>query len=138
MEREFPLEIITPQQQFWQKPVQALSLTGPLGSMTILASHAPLVAGIHAQRFRLKTADDGWQELCCADGFLEVRPDRVLLFVQDCAWPTELDAHLARTARAQTEEQALRRRSVRESKTSAIQMTRAIVKMNHPELTQQD
>ncbi len=137
MAKQFPLEIITPQQEFWRQPVEALTLTVAGGSMTVLAHHAPLVACVEAQRFRFRTRE-GWQEACCAAGFLEVRPDEVLLFVQDCAWPQELAAHLDREESARREEQALRQRSILEHKTSAIDLTRTLIGRNHPNLTQQD
>ena len=137
MARTFPLEIITPQQEFWQQPVDALTLTTAKGSMTVLAGHMLLVASIARQQLRFRVNGE-WKTACCADGFLEVRPDEVLLFVQDCAWPQELADHLAQEERARSEEQALRRRSILEHKASAIDLTRAMVKLRHPELTQQD
>lgn len=137
MAKEFPLEIITPQQAFWQQPAEALWLQGPFGSMTILAGHAPLVAGVSPQEMRLK-AGGRWQTFCCAEGFLEVRPDAVLLFAQDCAWPQDLEAHRQREAEAAEEEQMLRRRGAHDVRSASITITRELVKAQHPELQQQD
>lgn len=137
MYKSFPLEIITPEQEFWQEDAEGLSLLTPGGSVTILADHAPLVASIPAQKLRI-CKNGEWKEAQCAAGFLEVRPDEVLLFVQDCAWPEDMPAHEALDAKARAEERALRSRSIYEHQTSAITLTRAMLRLKNPKLTQQD
>lgn len=137
MSNGFPLEIITPEQEFWQDDAEALSLQTPLGSLTVLAGHAPLVANVPAQQLRVRRAGE-WKDICCTEGFLEVRPDRVLLFVQDCAWPEDMPAHAELDERARAEELALRSRSLYEHQSLAIQLTRAMVRLQRPKLTQQD
>ena len=128
MSRPFSLEVITPEQAFLKTQVEALTLQLPDGEMTVLAGHEPLVANIGESVAKLKLAE-GWKNLVCSPGFLEVRPDEALLFVQDCAWPENAQERSAREAEAIARDKLLRRQSVYEHRAQSINLGRMLSRL---------
>jgi F-type H+-transporting ATPase subunit epsilon len=72
------LEIVTPEQSFFSNFVDYISVPGVDGEMGILPHHCPLITMLQAGELRIRKGDE---EFCLAvgGGFLEVRPDRVII-----------------------------------------------------------
>ena len=124
MSAEYSLEILTPERQFFQGQVQALTIPAPDGELTVLAGHAPLIVPLVVGVLRIKQ-EDSWKEAFTSEGFMEVRADGVLVFSQACEWPQEIDARRAQAAERRAAERLRQKRSINEHKQSKIAMARA-------------
>jgi F-type H+-transporting ATPase subunit epsilon len=127
--RKFKLEVLTPEKQFLSEEVEGLLFTTPDGQLMVLKGHAPMVAAVSAGEVQIKQEGE-WKMFMADEGYLEVRPDEVLLFSQSCLWPEEIDVGRA--------EEALRRaqghiadinESVSESRRHKVALVRAVARL---------
>ena len=124
----FELSIMTPERQFFSGQVEALTITGIDGKMTVLAGHAPMVASLAVGEISIKQ-DGVWREAVNSEGFMEVLQDSVVVFVQACEWPEDLDMRRAEEAKHRAEERIRQRQSIWENKSSKIALARAMVRL---------
>ena len=125
----FPVEVLTPEGKAWEGEVEMISTRTTLGSVGILANHAPLMAMLEPTE--LKLYESGSENAPNADsvrfaqgeGYLQVVDNSALLIVEDAVKPEDLDSSAleARLKEAQdghqsaedgSEEQARLRREV--------------------------
>lgn len=119
----FTLEIITPEQQFFKGEVEAVIFSTTNGKMEVMAHHIPMVAALEVGVLRIRQ-DGEMREAFCSEGFLEVRPDETLLFVQACEWPEEIDINRAEEARRRIEERLAQERSAHDRASLARALAR--------------
>ncbi|MGZ6273467.1 MAG: F0F1 ATP synthase subunit epsilon [Candidatus Limnocylindrales bacterium] len=96
------LEIVTPERRAFEGDVDEVIVPGSEGEMGILPHHAPLISLLGQGVLRLKR---GGQEEVFAifGGFLQVRPDRVVVLAETADMASEID--LERAERARTDAQ---------------------------------
>ena len=70
-----------------------------------------------------------WQEAVNSEGFMEVLQDSVVVFVQACEWPEDIDMRRAEEAKHRAEERIRQRQSIWENKSSKIALARAMVRL---------
>ena len=124
----FELSIMTPERQFFSGQVEALTGTGIDGQMTVLAGHAPMVVSLDIGEISIKQ-DGTWRQAVNTEGFMEVLGDSVVMFVQACEWPEDIDVRRAEEAKHRAEERIRQRQSILESQTSKIALARAMVRL---------
>lgn len=124
----FELSIMTPERQFFSGQVEALTATGIDGQMTVLAGHAPMVVSLDIGEISIKQ-DGTWRQAVNTEGFMEVLGDSVVMFVQACEWPEDIDVRRAEEAKHRAEERIRQRQSILESQTSKIALARAMVRL---------
>lgn len=124
----FPLDILTPERQFFSAQAEALTIQAPDGSLTILAGHAPLVAPFTPGSLSIKT-DGVWREAFHSSGFLEVLREGVIVFAGACEWPEDIDEKRAEEAKRRAEERLRQRKSVNEHRNSQIALARAMARL---------
>ena len=124
----FELSIMTPERQFFSGQVEALTITGIDGKMTVLAGHAPMVASLAVGEISIKQ-DGVWREAVNSEGCMEVLQDSVVVFVQACEWPEDIDMRRAEEAKHRAEERIRQRQSIWENKSSKIALARALVRL---------
>ena len=127
----FELSIMTPERQFFSGQVEALTVTGIDGQMTVLAGHAPMVVSLDIGEISIKQ-DGTWRQAVNTEGFMEVLGDSVVMFVQACEWPEDIDVRRAEEAKHRAEERIRQRQSILESQTSKIALARAMVRLRAP------
>ena len=98
----FELSIMTPERQFFSGQVEALTVTGIDGQMTVLAGHAPMVVSLDIGEISIKQ-DGTWRQAVNTEGFMEVLGDSVVMFVQACEWPEDIDVRRAEEAKHRAE-----------------------------------
>jgi F-type H+-transporting ATPase subunit epsilon len=125
----FPVEVLTPEGKAWEGEVEMISTRTAVGSVGILANHAPLMAMLEPAELRLYENDSesapGGNPVRFAqgEGYIQVVDNSALLIVEDAIAPEDLDrpALEARLKEAQdglgraedgSEEQARLRREV--------------------------
>jgi F-type H+-transporting ATPase subunit epsilon len=106
------LEIVTPEQVIYSDEVDAVVVPGVDGQLGILPHHAPLITMLQPGELRVRK---GGKEIYVAifGGFLEVRPDRVIVLADAAERAEEIDVGRAEEARRRAE-QALANRKVSE------------------------
>jgi F-type H+-transporting ATPase subunit epsilon len=96
------LEIVTPERLAYSDTVDAVVLPGSEGELGVLPHHAPLVAmlGIGELRIRKGGAEESF---AIVGGFLQVRPDKVVVMAETADMASEIDLDKAQEARREAE-----------------------------------
>jgi len=128
MAKLFNLKIFTPEREFFNGDVEAVSADAPDGNVMILAGHAPFIMPVEIGTIRIKQ-DGEWDESVNSEGFLEVHHEGVLIFVQACEHPDEIDARRAEEAKKRAEEHLRQKQSMSEYKQSKIALARAMTRL---------
>ncbi len=96
------LEIVTPERLAYSDTVDAVNLPGVEGELGVLPHHAPLVTmlGVGELRIRKGGAEESF---AIVGGFLQVRPDRVVVMAETADMASEIDLEKAQEARRAAE-----------------------------------
>ena len=85
---------------------------------------------INACTVKMKIKVDGvWKTAFQSEGFVEVRPDEVLVFSQLCEWDKEIDLVHVQKLKAALEEEARSEQSISEQRHTAISLARTITRL---------
>jgi F-type H+-transporting ATPase subunit epsilon len=96
------LEIVTPERLAYSGEVDSVQVPGSEGEMGILPHHAPLVSMLGIGELVIRTA--GGEELfAIAGGFVQVRPDKVVVMAETADMASEIDLERAQEARREAE-----------------------------------
>jgi F-type H+-transporting ATPase subunit epsilon len=97
------LEIVTPERLVYEDDVDAVTLPGSEGELGVLPHHAPLVTTLGLGELRIRKA--GTEEhYAIVGGFLQVRPDRVVVMAETADMASEIDLERAQEARRDAEQ----------------------------------
>ena len=124
----FKLEVLTPKKEFYNADAEALTFTSTDGERTILAHHAPMISTLGIGVLRIKENGE-WKTAFQSEGFVEVRPDEVLVFSQLCEWDNEIDVVQVEKIRQQIEERARSAQSILEQRHTEISLTRIMTRL---------
>jgi F-type H+-transporting ATPase subunit epsilon len=96
------LEIVTPERLAYSDQVDSVNVPGSEGELGILPHHAPLVAmlGVGELRIRKSGAEESF---AIAGGFVQVRPDKVVVMAEMADMAAEIDLERAHAARKEAE-----------------------------------
>lgn len=97
------LEIVTPEKMVFSEDVDAIQAWGVEGQLGILPHHAPLMTMLQPGDLVIRR---GGQEelLTISGGFLEVRPDKVVILADACERAEEIDEARAEEAKRRAQE----------------------------------
>ncbi len=96
------LEIVTPERLAYSDTVDAVNLPGIEGELGVLPHHAPLVSMLGLGELRIRKG--GVEEsFAIVGGFLQVRPDRVVVMAETADMASEIDLEKAQEARREAE-----------------------------------
>jgi F-type H+-transporting ATPase subunit epsilon len=99
----FRLEIVTAEREIYADDVESMVAPGVEGELGILPHHAPLMTMLQPGVLRIRKGDEELL-LCVAGGFLEVRPDKVVILADAAERAEEIDVERAVAARCRAEE----------------------------------
>ncbi|MEX1173463.1 MAG: F0F1 ATP synthase subunit epsilon [Chloroflexota bacterium] len=96
------LEIVTPERLAYSDTVDSVVLPGSEGELGVLPHHAPLVSTLGIGELRIRK---GGQEesFAIVGGFLQVRPDKVVVMAETADMASEIDLETAQQARRDAE-----------------------------------
>jgi len=96
------LEIVTPERLAYSDHVDSVQLPGIEGELGVLPHHAPLVSILGLGELLIRK---GGQEesFAIVGGFLQVRPDKVVVMAEDADMASEIDLEKAQEARREAE-----------------------------------
>ena len=99
----FRLELVTAERLIFADDVNAVIAWGVQGQMTILPHHAPLMTMLQPGDLLIRK-DNEEQYLAITGGFLDVRPDKVIILADACERAEEIDVARAEAARRRAEQ----------------------------------
>lgn len=92
------LEIVTPERLAYSGMVDAVVLPGSEGELGVLPHHTPLVSTLGEGELRIRK-DGAEESFAIFGGFLQVRPDKVVVMAELADLASEIDLEAAREAR---------------------------------------
>ncbi len=99
----FKLEIVTAERMVFSDEVSALIAWGLEGQLAILPHHAPLMTMLQPGDLMIRK-DKEEEYLAISGGFLEVRPDKVIILADACERVDEIDIARAEEAKKRAQE----------------------------------
>jgi len=99
----FKLEVITAERVVFSDEVDAVVAWGIEGQLGILPHHAPLMTMLRPGDLLIRKGGEE-HYLAVSGGFLEVRPDKVIILADACERAEEIDIARAEAARRRAEE----------------------------------
>jgi F-type H+-transporting ATPase subunit epsilon len=97
------LEVVTAEKVVYSEDVDIVIAPGVEGELGILPHHANLMTILQAGELRIKRGDDE-VSLAISGGFLEVRPDKVIVMADAAERGTEINLQRAEEAKRRAEE----------------------------------
>jgi F-type H+-transporting ATPase subunit epsilon len=88
---KFRAEVLTPEGQVFDDEVEMVSTRTGVGSIGILANHAPLMAILEPTELRLYRSDSDIVRLAQGEGYLQVVDNSALVLVEEAEDPEKLD-----------------------------------------------
>jgi F-type H+-transporting ATPase subunit epsilon len=88
---KFPAEVLTPEGKVFDDEVEMVSTRTSVGSIGVLANHAPLMAILEPTELRLYKSDSDVVRFAQGEGYLQVVDNSALLLVEDAVDPERLD-----------------------------------------------
>ena len=96
------LEIVTPEKLAFSDAVDAVTLPGADGELGVLPHHAPLLAMLGLGELKIRKG--GTEEFfAIVGGFVQVRPDKVVVMAETADMAAEIDLERAQEARRNAE-----------------------------------
>lgn len=99
----FKLEIVTAERMIFSDDVSAVIAWGVEGQLGILPHHAPLMTMLQPGDLLIRK-DKEEEYLAISGGFLEVRPDKVIILADACERAEEIDITRAEEAKKRAQE----------------------------------
>jgi F-type H+-transporting ATPase subunit epsilon len=96
------LEIVTPERRVYDDEVDAVALPGSEGELGILPHHAPLISLLGAGELRVRKGG-AEESFAIVGGFVQVRPDKVVVMAETADLAAEIDLERAQEARREAE-----------------------------------
>lgn len=97
------LEIVTAERLIYSEDVNMVVAPGVMGYLGILPHHAPLMTILQAGELRVKKESEE-VALAVTGGFMEVRPEKILVLADAAERADEIDIARAEAARKRAEE----------------------------------
>jgi F-type H+-transporting ATPase subunit epsilon len=88
---KFPVEVLTPDGEVFADEVEMVSTRTGVGTIGILANHAPLLAMLNPTELRLYKSESDIVRFAQGEGYLQVANNRALLLVEEAHDPDSLD-----------------------------------------------
>ncbi|HIT65005.1 MAG TPA: ATP synthase F1 subunit epsilon [Candidatus Ventrimonas merdavium] len=102
MADEMKLQIVTPQERFYDGPVTMVELTTTEGNIGIYPDHIPLTAVVAPGVLKIHEGGEV-KEAALMSGFITILPEEVTILAEVVEWPDEIDYNRAEEARARAE-----------------------------------
>ena len=88
---QFKVEVLTPEGEAFNDEVEMVSTRTTVGSIGILAHHAPLMAILEPTELRLYKSESDVVRLAQGEGYLQVVDNSALVLVEEAEDPEKLD-----------------------------------------------
>ncbi len=117
---KFPVEVLTPEGEVFTEEMEMLSTLTTVGSIGILANHAPLLAQLEPTELRLYRSESEIVRFAQAEGYLQFAENRALVLVEEAIAPEALDRATIETQLSDARASAERAEEGSEEKARAL------------------
>jgi F-type H+-transporting ATPase subunit epsilon len=125
---DIKLDIVTPESIIYSDDVQAIVAPGIEGDLGILPNHTPLITTLRSGVLMIRK--DGEElHLAVFGGFLEVRPNRVIVLADAAERHEEIDREQAEKARRQAEQRLSCKDTNLDMASAEAQLRQALVRL---------
>jgi F-type H+-transporting ATPase subunit epsilon len=124
----FRLEIVTAERMIFADEVNEVVAWGVQGQLGILPHHAPLMTMLQPGDLVIKK-DNEEEYLVISGGFLEVRPDKVIILADACERVEEIDVARAEAAKRRAEETLKERPPEVDTATAEAALRRSLARL---------
>lgn len=94
----FNLQIVTPEREVFNGPVEMVSLPGMDGSFGVLRNHAPLIAALDAGVVSIFDPDGAEEKLAIGGGFFQVANNQAMILADSAEFAHEINLDEAQEA----------------------------------------
>ena len=88
---KFRCQVLTPEGEVFNDEVEMVSTRTSVGTLGILANHAPLMGMLEPTELRLYKTENDILRLAQSEGYLQVADNQCLLLVEDAIEPDKLN-----------------------------------------------
>jgi F-type H+-transporting ATPase subunit epsilon len=128
----FRLEIVTPEKMIFSGEVSGVLAWGVEGQLGILPHHAPLMTMLQPGDLVIKKGGEE-EALTLSGGFLEVRPDKVVVLADACERAEEIDVARAEEAKKRAQEALKTARTTVDAAAAEAALRRSLVRIKAAE-----
>ena len=89
---KFQVEVLTPEGEVFNDEAEMVSTRTGIGSIGVLAHHAPLLAMLDPTELRIYKSESEVVRFAQAEGYLQVMNNRAIVLVEEAHPPDDLDA----------------------------------------------
>jgi F-type H+-transporting ATPase subunit epsilon len=88
---KFPVEVLTPEGEVFNDEVELVSTRTSVGSIGVLANHAPLMAILDPCELRLYKSEGDVVTFAQGEGYLQVVDNTAMVLVEEAHAPEDID-----------------------------------------------
>src|SRR5512136_2248104 len=126
------LEVVTPEKMVFSGDVDMILAWGLDGQLGILPHHAPLMTMLQPGDLVFRKAGKE-ESLVISGGFLEVRPDKVVVLADACERAEEIDVARAEEAKKRAQEALKTARTTVDAAAAEAALRRSLVRIKAAE-----
>lgn len=94
----FNLQIVTPEREVFNGPVDSVKLPGLEGSFGVLADHAPMIAALEAGTVEIVDAQGQRSTMAVGGGFFQVANDVAMVLADSAEFAADINLDRARAS----------------------------------------
>lgn len=129
------LEVVTPERVLLTRDVHMIFVRTDGGELGILPRHAPLAATIKDSVVKVRLEDGSEDFISVGGGFLEVRPDQVILLADTAELGANVDVERAQQAKVRAEKRLSQGQDM-DVRRAELALNRALHRLEAWELSQ--
>jgi len=122
------LDIVTAEGVVYSEEVDVVVAPGIEGQLGILPHHAPLMTTLQVGELRVRKGGEEFS-LAISGGFLEVRPDRVIVLADAAERSEEIDIARAEEAKRRAQEQLSRQPPAVDAARAEVALRRSLARL---------
>jgi F-type H+-transporting ATPase subunit epsilon len=100
---KFKVEILTPEGEVFSDEVEMVSTRTTLGSIGVLANHAPVLGMLEPTELRVYLSESEIVRFAQSEGYIQIGDNHAMLLVQEIQTPDQLDVGVLRERLSEAE-----------------------------------
>jgi F-type H+-transporting ATPase subunit epsilon len=129
-EKQFELEIISPDRIFYHGEATMLEYCTTEGEVGIYAGHIPMTQIIAPGVMTITEADGTTKKAILISGFVEILPEKISILAEIVEWPDEINKERAEAAKERAEQRIKSGDSSIDVARAELALKRALTRLN--------
>lgn len=126
MRETFMTHILAADRKFYEGPLESLIVPTNEGQYGILAKHRNVITATVPGVLKYKLPNQEFKTAAVSSGLVKIENGEVLILVDSCERPEEIDVNRAKKAEAKAKEELLQKKSIQEYQSAKLRLARAI------------